>query len=264
MTRAVLILAHAGDAGAGMVAEWFAGRPGSPVVRVVRPETLSLARWSHRVNARGRATTRLGWPETEPVCSGEVGVGLGGAEVGALLNRLRYLPVTRFLRASARDRDYAAAELEALVAGWVVSFGDRAVHDLRRHPWLTPALPFQHWASAAAACGLPVAPRTIVSSSRALRWHTPATPPSIGGEGTVTGTVLVAGGETGGTLAAAYGERCLAVARRLGFTLVEFRFSGEVAAPRLSGVDPVPPLNEPWAAAMTGRLLESLARRESL
>src|SRR5262245_29560283 len=100
MTAAVLILAHATDVGAALVAGELARELGARAVRVVRPEILSLARWSQRVDANGGASTRIELPLGQP---------LANVELLAVLNRIRYLPVPRFQRASAKDRDYAGA-----------------------------------------------------------------------------------------------------------------------------------------------------------
>ena len=248
MTGVVVILAHASDTGAGLVAERLAGRIGLQAVRIIRPETLSLAQWSHRVAMDGRATTRVAWPPREPI---------EDSQVGAVLNRIRYLSAPRFRGASAKDRDYASAELHAVVSSWLARFGERTVHAVRRHPLLTPVLPLQHWASAAAACGLPVAARTITSSARALRWRVHGVPnlaPQV-----VDGTVLVAGDQTGGTLADRYGGHCLAAGRALESSLLEFRFASIGKEPVLVDVDPLPPLTEAWAAELIGQLLVSRA-----
>ncbi len=255
MTAPVVILAHATDLGAESVAVSLERRFGSQAVRIVRPEMLSLASWSHRVDSRGRATTRLTLPKSEPI---------EDSRVGAVLNRIRYLPVPRFHRASVKDRDYAGVEMQALVASWLAGFGTRAVHVVRAHPWLTPQLPLQHWAAPAAACGLPVAAHTISSSPRvapphARREHNGTTSPT--GD-TTTGpasTVLVAGSQTSGPLSNAFGQRCLRVARVLGFPLLEFRFTREGGSTVLAAVDPLPSLVEPWATALTVDLLGSLA-----
>ncbi len=254
MTTA-LILAHAADAGAASAATWLAGELGAAAVRILRPEILSLARWTHRIDAHGAASTRIALPHAEPLVS---------AEIGAVLNRIRYLPTPGFNRSSAKDRDYAGAELQAVVASWLAGFGDRAIHSLRRHPWVTPTLPPQHWAKAAAAAGLPVAVRIIASSPRARGADGGV---AHGGDadaaaGAAVGTVLAAGRGVGGALADRYGTKCLAAAHLLGFSLLEFRFAVEGRDTVLVEVDPLPPLVEPWAAALTGRLLGSLLRED--
>ena len=260
MTGPVVILAHATDSGAESVAACLVCKFGSRAVRIVRPETLSLASWSHRVNSNGRATTRLTLPNAEPIDDGRV---------AAVLNRIRYLPVPRFHRSSTKDRDYACVEMQALVASWLAGFGTRVVHVVREHPWVTPVLPLQHWAQSAAACGLPVAVRTISSSPRALRVrsrrvlrepHAGAPARSQIASG---GTVLVAGNRANGHFSAMFGPQCLHAARVLGFPLLEFRFSSDENGTVLTTVDPLPSLVEPWAAALTVDLLESIAGESS-
>lgn len=257
MSSAVVILAHAIDSGAESVAASLVRRFGPRAVQIVRPEMLSLASWSHRVDSSGRATTRLMLPNAEPI---------EDARVAAILNRIRYLPVPRFHRACAKDRDYAGAEMQALVASWLAGFGKRVVHVVREHPWLTPALPRQHWAAAAAACRLPVAVRIVGSSSRMLRSRAVLREQdderSIPHEAVANGAasaVLVAGNRAGGLLASTFGSRCLRVAHMLGFPLLEFRFASEGGTTVLSEVDPLPSLIEPWATALTVDLLESIA-----
>ena len=253
MTPVVIILAHATDVGAGLVARWLERELGVTAVRMVRPETLSLAQWSVRVDARGRAAVRVAWQGTEPIedCS-----------VGAVLNRIHWLPSPRFLRSCSKDRDYAGAEFQAVVTSWLGRFSDRVVHVVRRDARLTPVLPLQHWATAAAANGLPVAARTVTNSARALRWRAAETTSGRGAsaaEEVPAGSVLVAGNQTGGLLAGRFGASCLATARALGFPLLEFRFASAGDETVLGDVDPLPPLVEPWAAALTGHLLASLA-----
>lgn len=258
MTAAVVVLAHATDAGAASVAAWLAREFGPQAVRIVRPEALSLSRWSQRVDTRGRASTRVALPRAGP---------LANAEVGAVLNRIRFLSTPRFHRASGKDQEYSGAELQAVVASWLAELGDRVVHAVRRHPWVTPLLPLQHWARAAAACGLPVAARTLANSPRAYGSHggrsdfPDAADDLTGSVGMISaGTVLVAGNEVGGPLSRRYGPCALAAARALEFPLLEFRFAVEKGETVLVEVDPLPPLTEPWAAALVGRLLAALAR----
>ncbi|HJU40632.1 MAG TPA: hypothetical protein VJ724_13760, partial [Tahibacter sp.] len=59
MKPVALVLAHAHDAGANAVAAYLARGDDAPGVRVVRPEALGVARWSHRVDAHGCASTRI-------------------------------------------------------------------------------------------------------------------------------------------------------------------------------------------------------------
>ena len=269
--RQALVIAHATDAGAASVAARLRSGLGAEAVHVVRPEVLSLARWSHRVDEHGRASTDMTLPGRPPIYSGDI---------GAALNRIRYLPVPRFQRSSPKDRDYAGAELQALIASWLAGLGERAIHAVRRHPWLTPSLPAQHWASAAAACGLPVARRSITTSER---WRLPGESmhgplPSAGTSCyeeharlryednerhmTLAGSVLVAGDQIEGTLVRQFGTQCLAAARALGFALLEFRFALVAGGAALVDVDPLPPIERPTEVEATYRLIVSRLQLE--
>jgi hypothetical protein len=253
----VLILAHAADSGAESVAALMRRKLGAGSVRVVRPEMLSLASWSHRVDSRGTARTSV------TIARGSV---IEDEHVAAVLNRIRYLPVPRFHRSSVKDREYAGAEMQALVASWLAAFGDRVVHVVREHPWVTPTLPRQQWAAAAAACGLPIAVRTISTSPRARRLretHQPVPSSFDVASSDPVGTVLVAGDRIEGSLAATFGVRCFRAARWLRFPLVEFRFAIDSGTTALVDATVFPSLAEPWATALTADLLESVARRAS-
>jgi hypothetical protein len=219
----------------------------------VRPELLGLARWSHRVDPAGGAFTRITLPRGRPLPS---------TEVRAVLNRVRYLAVPHFRTASARDRDYATAELHALVASWLGGLGDQVIQPVRTHPWVTPWVSRQRWVDAAAGAGLPVEKRRLTSTP-------PARPPGQS-QGPAAGagiphqlTVLVAGTAVEGALADRYGAGCLAAARAIGFPLLEFRFAPADDGVCLVDVDPLPPLLEPWAAAMAGDLLRARAADRS-
>lgn len=256
MNAPILILAHATDWGAESVAACLAHRLGAHAVRVVRPERLSLASWSHRVDARGRATTRITWPTLDPIDD----------DVSAVLNRIRYLPVPRFHRASAKDRDYAGIELQSLVASWLAQLGSRVVHVVRQHAVVTPTLTLQQWATAAAACGLPVATRTFSTSPRAQRLRSSSHRESDdltmrAHDGEPASTVVAVGDRTGGDLSATFGQRCARAARSLGLPLLEFRFATRAGGTMLTGVEPLPSLVEPWAVTLTADLLESIATR---
>ena len=214
----------------------------------MRPETLSLASWSHRVDSTGRATTRVTPPGTEPI---------DDSRVAAVLNRIRYLPVPRFHRAPLKDRDYAGVEVQALVASWLAGFGDRV--RARRHESThgsPPCFPFstgQHLRRTA-GCQWPCAP-SAAGCDRPRRSDKRPQSQRLAD----AATVLVAGDRAGGPLSDTFGPRCLRVARLLGFPLLEFGFIKEHGTTVLARVDPLPSLLEPWATAMTVDLLESRA-----
>lgn len=251
MTGEIVILAHATDPGAGSVAARLSSGPDPPSVRIVRPELLSLARWSHTVDSAGQASTELTLPGAPALRS---------SGVRTVLNRVRYLPVSRFRMATARDRDYATAEIHALVASWLCGLGERVVQPVRTHPWVTPWLSQLSWVAAAAEAGLPVEERRLTSAAPAL----PADEGMPRPGGTLDGlSVLVAGTAVGGALADRYGGGCLAAARSLGLPLLEFRFSPARGKPRLVEVNPLPLLLEPWAVALVVDLLLARAGDQS-
>src|SRR5882672_3879945 len=155
--KQVLVLAHATDAGAASVAAELRRRLGTDAVRTVRPEALGAAACSNRVDAHGRASTRVSI-RGMPV--------LDCRAIGVVLNRIRFIPMPRFRRSSAKDQEYAIAEMQALVASWLAQFGACAIHEVRRHPWVTPIVHVQAWVAAAAACGLPLESTCIATSAR--------------------------------------------------------------------------------------------------
>jgi len=258
LSGTLLVLAHAADAGAASVAARLAELCGRERVRRLTPEALGLARWSHRVDARGRASTTLVSPRSAPVRS---------ADLALVLSRLRTLPAPRFQRASARNRDYADSELQALVSSWLFELGERVVPSLRRHPWLVPMLPVLHWAGAAAVAGIPVARATALSApvaaverSRDCACATASSrrPGALEGEAVApAGTVLVAGPRAAGELAASLGTACVAAAERLALPLLEFRFARVGARPTLVHVEPFPALREPWEVETVSRWLHA-------
>lgn len=257
-----LVLAHAGDAGARGVAIDLEGKLGPGTVRVLRPELLALARWSHRVDARGQARTRLALPDGSTIDS---------AQLGVVLNRVRRLESVRFRRAGPRDRDYAAAELHAVATSWLAGLGPSAVPSAREHPWLVPSLSTVRWVAAAAHCGLPVEECVIATTTRAIagsefepigdparaRQHAAARP------GFPPSAVLVAGNLASGALSSRFGTACCAVAKLLRLPLLEFRFRHRGCDWALAEVDPLPTLLEAATVGMVGSYLAAIAVGDS-
>lgn len=267
MTGRIIILAHAHDAGAAPVAAVVGHRAGCAIV-VVRPEALGVARWSHHVDPYGRATTRL----TLPRASSPI------ERIDCVLNRLQYLPTPRFHRASPKNRDFAAAELNALVMSWLGSLGRRVVNPVAAHGMSTTAPWSRRWLPTAAACGLRV-PRSIVATAsrllapvgpgervrRSAAWPYPVNgraPAEVVADETqmlAVGTVLVAGGQVVGKLAERVGAGGIAFARTVGYPLLEFCFAEVLADLTLVSVDVIPALDTPAAVAATADLIETVA-----
>ena len=236
----VLVIAHATDAGAASVALRLTSRLGIGKVVTLRPESMGVLRWSQRVDGRGRATTQVALPGRAPIAS---------HEIGAVFNRIRFLPLPQFARSSPKDRDYAGAEMQALVVSWLAALGDRVVNPVHRHPWVTPCVSRLRWAALAAAHRLPVARRVIDSrapwlSDRGDALTCDRDEVAIGTEET---GVLVAGDTTVGPLGRVHGDRCVDTARALGLQLAQFRFAKGDGATCLVDVDPLPALDSPAA-----------------
>jgi len=255
MKTTLLVIAHTTDAGAASVAEYLQRTSASIAIQVIRPEVLSLARWSHRVDSQGHASTVVRLPGWLPLASNDI---------AAVLNRIQYLPMPRFQRASPKDRDYAAAEMHALVASWLAELGDRVVNVVHRYPWVIPPLSLPQWGAVAAMHGLPVARYCFdTRNGRHLskdghgnhrpHWiaQTPIEP--------ITGSVLVAGDHVGGTLAHEFGRPCLAIAQTLGFTLIEFFFTNVSGSWELVDATLFPELETSMKVTLVSTLLHFLS-----
>jgi hypothetical protein len=224
----LLILAHGLDAGAHGVAGHLAPVLG-PRLTVLRPEWLGQARWSQRIDARGSARTLLRW---------HGGRRLDGSQFGVVWNRIRLLPQAAFRASAVRDRDYAGAELQAMVASWLAELGTRVEPPMRRHAAVTPLPHRLHWASAASRCGLAVA---------------------AGGAAPEEFSVLCTPMELCASVTAVWPapfvRACRAMAGELGFALLSLGFRGTPAAPLLCRVDAHPPLLSPREAQAVARWL---------
>jgi hypothetical protein len=225
----LLILAHALDAGAHSVAGLMAPALG-PGLTVLGPEWLGQARWSQRIDARGSARTLLHW---------HGGADLDGSRFGVVWNRIRLLPQAAFRASAARDRDYAGAELQAMVASWLAELGARVEPPMRRHAAVTPVLHPLHWAGAASRCGLALAGGGPVPAEAFSVLRTP----------------LELWASVSAAWPAPFERACHAMAGELGFALLSLGFCGTPAAPLLCRVDAHPVLSSPREAQAVARWL---------
>jgi hypothetical protein len=266
----VVILAHSGDTSAAAIAARVSAALGPKAVTVLRPEQLGLATWSHRVISTGGATTELRWAS---------GRHLRSSQIACLLNRMAYVPTPRFSKAPRKDREYADAELQALVVSWLAGLGTAAINPVNSRAQARGTLSGRGWLALAAAQGLPVATFSLATAGRMI-----AKPPAGivrlkqywpgGFNGPMPAeaglhlammdsgdAILVTGDQACGSLAGEFGERCVAVARCAGCSLLEFRFSRVARQTVLCTIDPLPPLSEPWALDAVARLLVCMRRR---
>ncbi len=229
----LMILAHALDAGAQQVASLIAPALG-PRLTVLHPEWLGHARWSQRIDAHGSARTLLRW---------HGGHHLDGSQFGVVWNRIRLLPQAAFRTSAAQDRDYAGAELQAMVASWLAELGARVEPLMRRHGNVTPVLHHLHWAGAASRCGLALDARGSALPEEFSMLRTP----------------LELCASVSAVWPAPFVRACHAMAGELGFALLSLGFRGTPAAPLLCRVDAHPALSSPQETRAVARWLTQRA-----
>ena len=223
-----MILAHAVDSGAQAVAGLLAPVLGERLT-VLRPEWLGQARWSQRLSEKGIARTLLRW---------HGGHSLDGRQIGLVWNRIRLLPQAAFRGSTAQDRDYAGAELHALVASWLAELGERVEPPMRPHASVTPVLHHLHWTAVASRCGLVL-----------------ATAPLALEDFSVLRTPMELCGSLTHTWPTSFAHACHAMASELGFALLSLGFRGTPAAPLLCRVDVHPALTSPGEVQAAARWL---------
>lgn len=199
---------------------------------------------------------------------------LVSAGVGCVLNRILDLTPPAFARADARERDYAAAELQALMVSWLAGLGCAVVHTPGGVGPLA-ARSRRQWLAGAVRAGVPVARELAATSPRLIPKELHSTLVAVGPWRESPGpagrpveardvprgdlwSVLVAGSRVHGPADAALAGRCVQLARSAGCALLGLTFETVAGRPRLVDVDPFPSLLDEtsvWAAA---DLLEDL------
>jgi hypothetical protein len=212
--RLHIVLAHATDHGAAAVAENLHGAlPSSQAMAWIQPEHLALTAWSHRVDAAGHASTRIELPD------GRV---IHDADIAVIWNRALTLPQARFLHSPAKDRAYAAAELQALVVSWLAGLRERALPNARLWPHLAPQPGAAQWRPLAQRRGLAI---------------------DAAADGAQVRQVLVAGSHAVGAADDLEAARCIDAAHELSLPVVAFGFTTSPLRPaQLVQVDAHPPL----------------------
>ncbi|HEX6780983.1 MAG TPA: hypothetical protein VF125_03025 [Solirubrobacterales bacterium] len=229
------VLAHAGDAGAELLAQELAHRAGATRVALVRGEELLLgSRLTHRLGEAG-AVTEIELADGRRLDSGEL---------AGLACRLTHAPVPHFDRGEEVERRYAALEAHALLLSWLAGLRCPVVNPVtsRGLPGACPELP--ELFTLAASCGL---------RGRGFRLDTRAEPQlrlePLDGE---PREVLVAGRRVLGALGAEEAVACAELARRLNCPVLGIGLgaSAQGGEPVLCGVDPLPRLGGEGAAAV--------------
>jgi len=263
----VIVLAPSHDRGAVAVARTAAARRGAGAVHLVTPSELTGARgWTHAVDARGGVTGDV------VLRSGTV---LAPDAIGCVLNRCFVVAAPAFARAQPRERDYAAAEMHALVVSWLEGLGCPVIN---RADTMLGSTTRRQWLMRAIAAGIPVV-RDVVATSVSL------VPPELRDRVSVRGPwpdtrlvarqpveagdevvppfvdVLVAGDRVHGELPPSLQRRCVELARGAGHALLALSFVARGPQLRLAYVDPMPPLLDQVAVdAVAGLLERSVAR----
>lgn len=234
----IVIVADPGDTGAAAVASVTAALHADLRVTVVSPASLSGAEWTHTVDRGGTAVTQISLP---------AGRRIDSADLAGVLVRSEALPVPRFANSTASDRNYAAAEVRALVVSWLRSLGPRVVNGVDGMGISGPSWSPQRWLVEAGRAGLPVADSARSSSARIVEgWQgSPydarrpysgiGTQPSPTAEtAVVAGDVVVAdrnGLDPVPFLALAAAARC---------RVLEVELTGSAPTPEVVAVRPVP------------------------
>lgn len=264
---AVVVLAPSHDRGAVAVARAAAARRSAGAVQLVTPSALAGARgWTHAVDAHGAVTGDV------VLRSGTV---LAPDAIGCVLNRCFAVTAPAFARAQPRERDYAAAEMHALVVSWLAGLGRPVIN---RAETMLGSTSRRQWLMRAIAAGIPVV-RDVVATSASLvprelrdrvtiRGPWPDTrlvarQPVEAGDAVVPPfvDVVVAGDRIHGELPPSLARRCVELARGAGYALLQLSFDARGAQLRLAHVDPMPSLLDQGAVDAVADLLErSVAR----
>jgi hypothetical protein len=257
----VLIIADRGDLAAAAVAHATAARSNDYRVAVVHPDQLALAQWTQTLTPNGRVTTTIELRDGLTIASEALGSVFVGSDT---------VVAPQFARSAAADRDYAAAELQALMVSWLGSLGRRVVNRCDGTSISGPSWTPRRWLIEAQRAGLRVCSSTAATSARLLtgwRGHPFAARlplATIGDSGTAETAetaVAVAGRVLNGPLQC--GAECERLAASTGCRLFEIEFVGPHADPEVRGVRAPARLipNAPAVGALSELLVRIAADR---
>ncbi|WP_328505829.1 hypothetical protein [Streptomyces sp. NBC_00391] len=270
MRGTLLLLAAPGDGGAAAVARALSARGGHGGVLTLTPADLARARWSHRVNGEGEASTRITLP------TGQV---LDDRTIGAVLHRLPGLPLTPGAENGPRAKDalYTHSERQALVASWLLSLAPRVIGLISAYGTAYGTLSRTTALVHAEQCGLPVARRGgatrggLVGLPAPGERHVPrlAWPGGPGAPVPVDvlpeapaayhDSLLIAGDRVIGPRAGDYGERCHRLAGALGTRHFELRFAPRPTGAVVADVHLCPRLDDPLHVEATASFMVAVA-----
>jgi len=248
----VLVVADAADLGARAAAQVAARARPEVDVRWVPGYAWDRTRWTHRVTSTGRASTRLTFPAG-------FGDRVDDDDLALVWFRAATSVPSALRGASAADRDYAAAEMQALAVSWLAALGDRVVNAVTGDGPTGPSWSGARWRAEASAAGLPVTGGVAATSARLVPgWSGSAwdarrphdtTPDAVR-------RVLVAGRRAVGASDVAEARGCcaLAEAARCRIVSVGFDEAGGVVE-----AQPLAPVVSPDEIALAGTFLAEVA-----
>jgi len=234
-----VVLAHAGDTGAELLAEELSQRAGAPPVALVWAEELLLgSRFTHRLDGDGVVT------EIE-LASGQR---LDSGELAGLACRITRAPVPHFDRAAEVDRRYAAIEAHALLLSWLAGLRCPVVNPVSSRGLAGPDPEPLELFALAASCGLRSRRFRLDTRGDPQLWQEPLD--------LEPREVLVAGRQILGALTAGEAVACAELARRLGCPVLGVQLAASAADGEqvFAGVDPVPQLGAEGAVAVADLL----------
>jgi hypothetical protein len=226
------------DRSAGQVASSIALHHDADDVITVGAIELAAASWSQRVvHGQQKAAVRL-----------KNGTLIDTAEIGAVLNLVRSLPVTGFLRPT--EFDQANSEQQARFVGFLRSFDCRVINGVDGQGPLGLRSPLR-WATLARRCGIDTPPEGLATVTRLLARRAMSTE-GLSSERT---DVTVVGERVFGAGSPMHARQCRRLARAAGCELLRLHFS-EGPQRQLLATDPFPMLSGAVAEAVARLLCE--------
>ena len=253
-----LVLADEWDQTAARVASELATRHGRAAVRSLSPRQLAAVSWSHRVEQRANTTTlRLA-----------DGASLADGDLSVVFNRLRFVDPPQFATASPADRDYAGAELSALLTSWLCGLRCPVV-DRPQPPHLGSGWRSTiGWQLLAGAAGLPT--RRLRYTTNGRRFAVPGLFAATNGSSPCClaelvddgyASILVVGDVAVGSLPGTSPAACLRLARSSDTSILELRFTKSARTARWEFADamPLPAITVNEQVGLVVRWLETAA-----
>ncbi len=237
------VLAHRGDADAELLAAELARRADG-VVLLWEDDLFLGSRFTHRVGPAG--------VETSVVC--EDGRRLDSSRLRGVASRLTRAMPPQFRAAAAGDREYAAAEAQALTLSWLASLACPVVNPASPRGLSGPLLSRLEWSLLAIRAGL----RCSFRVGPGVDPQEP--PPASAAEGPAR-KVLVVGGRLIGEASEEVARACVALARLAVCPVLGIEVAGPLAAgtgeTSFRAAETTPALGTVGAAALAELLVDA-------